>query len=87
MSKIPFMMKKLEVHKFAREENRSPKVKKPHKILSRPRKKHQTHNIIHELVKNDDVLTEDEDITGEMCNFHEKRYTSKLIPNNEINNY
>ena len=76
-------MKKLEGHKFAREQNGSPKVKKKHKR----KKRHQTHNIIHELVKNDDVLTEDEDILSEMCNFYEKLYTSKSIPNNEINNY
>ena len=33
------------------------------------------------------MLTEDEDILDEMCNFYEKLYTSKSIPNNEINNY
>ena len=79
-------MKKLEGHKFAREQNGSPKVKKPN-ILSRPRKKHQTHNIIHEIVKYGDVLTEDEDILGEMCKFYKKLYTSKSIPYNEINSY
>ena len=33
------------------------------------------------------MLTGNEDILGEMCNFYEKLYASKSIPNNEINKY
>lgn len=51
-------------------------------------KKHQTQNTIYELKdKNNETLTTDDDILGEMCCFYEELYRSKNISSSEIENY
>ena len=51
-------------------------------------KKHQTQNTIYELKnKNNDTLSTDDDILGEMCSFYEELYRSKNISSSDIENY
>ena len=50
--------------------------------------KHQSSNIIKELVNEDGVSFKyDNKILGEMCNFYEKLYTSRNIRNEDIDIY
>lgn len=50
-------------------------------------KKHQTLNVIHEVLGENNFLTEDDDILGEMCDIYENLYSSKLISNEDIDLY
>lgn len=50
-------------------------------------KKHQTLNVIHEVLGENNLLTEDHDILGEMCDIYENLYSSKLISNEDIDLY
>lgn len=50
-------------------------------------KKHQTQNVIHEVLSENSLLTEDDDILGAMCDYYENLYSSKLISNEDIDLY
>lgn len=76
------MIKKHEGHKFIRQQNGLVMVKK-----YCPEKRHQTQNIIHEVLGEDNFLTEDDDILGAMCDYFENLYSLKLISNEDIDLY
>jgi exonuclease III len=50
-------------------------------------KKHQTQNIINEILQENNILTESDDILGAMCDFYENLYSSNSTSNEKIDEY
>ena len=49
--------------------------------------KHQSHNVINKIMNNNKTYYDTAEILNQLCVFYEDLYSSKNIPNNEINDY